>query len=165
AQNDDTGNAVPPPWKSLGRFLLQRELGRGGCGIVYLAYDPLLNREVALKVPHASAAGSPTMRERFLREARAASGLDHPNIVSVHEAGEIGPVCYFVSPYSPGPPLVEGLRSPRTIPIADAPRLMGGLADAIAHAHSRGVVHRDLKPANIILVSSGEVSGEWCKAD
>src|SRR5262249_39972775 len=69
------------PWQTLGRFQLQSELGRGGCGVVYLAYDPLLNREVALKVPHAEMALSAQARERFHREARAASALDHPNIV------------------------------------------------------------------------------------
>src|SRR5262249_27141580 len=81
----------PPPGPSLGRFRLRRELGRGGFGVVYLAYDPVLGREVAVKVPHAERALTPELRERFRREARAASGLDHPNLVPVYEVGEEGP--------------------------------------------------------------------------
>jgi Protein kinase domain len=109
AVNDQGRTVAPLPWTHLGRFQLIRELGRGGFGVVYLANDPVLDRAVALKVPHWTAAVSPPMRERFLREARAASGLDHPNIVLVHEAGEIGPVCYLVAAYCPGPTLAEWL--------------------------------------------------------
>src|SRR5262249_29073974 len=74
---------------ALGRFQIRRELGRGGFGVVFLAYDPRLDREVALKVPRADTLISPELRERFQREARAAAGLDHPNLVAVYEAGEI----------------------------------------------------------------------------
>jgi len=80
------------PWAQLGRFELRRELGRGCCGIVYLAHDPLLQREVALKVPQVELALTPALRERFQREARVASALDHPNLVPVYEAGAVGPV-------------------------------------------------------------------------
>jgi WD40 repeat protein/tRNA A-37 threonylcarbamoyl transferase component Bud32 len=150
------------PWTSLGRFQLRRELGRGGCGVVYLAYDPLLHREVALKVPHAATASSPELRERFMREARAASALDHPHLVPVHEVGEVGPVCYIVSAFAPGVTLAEWLRNrTQPVPHRGAAALVQRLAEAVAHAHGRGVVHRDLKPANILLVSGGMVSGEW----
>src|SRR5262249_15833640 len=90
------------PWSRPGRFELPRPLGRGGLGMVYLAHDPLLNREVALKVPRPEAALAPELRLRFGREARAAAGLDHPNLVPVYEAGEDGPVCFLVSAYCPG---------------------------------------------------------------
>jgi len=140
------------PWSSLGRFQLRRELGRGGFGIVFLAYDPLLGREVALKVPHASAAITTELRERFHREARAASVLDHPNLVAVHEAGEIGPVCFIVSAYCPGVNLARWLKErAEPVPFRAAAALLAPLADAVQHAHERGVLHRDLKPANVVL--------------
>ncbi len=144
--------APEAPAKMLGRFRIRRELGRGGCGLVYLAYDPRLGRDVALKVPRADALVSQQLRERFFREARAAAALDHPNIVPVYEAGEIGPVCYITYAYCPGRTLAAWLRT-RTEPISatEAAALVAKLAEAVSHAHSRGVVHRDLKPANVLL--------------
>lgn len=137
----------------LGRFEIVRELGRGGCGVVFLARDPLLDRLVAVKVPRADLAFTEDTRRRFRREARAAAGLDHPNIVPLHEAGEIGPICFLVSAYCPGPTLADWLRDRvEPVPFADAAALIATLADAVAHAHSLGVVHRDLKPANVLLV-------------
>jgi WD40 repeat protein len=150
------GTAPITPWTHLGRFHLLRELGRGGCGVVYLAHDSLLNRPVALKVPRAEVVASPEARERFQREARAASCLDHPNLVPVHEAGEDGPVCFLVFAYCPGDTLAEWLRRQRDpVPVAEAARLLVTLADAVAHAHQRGVLHRDLKPSNILLSGEG----------
>jgi WD40 repeat protein len=139
----------------LGRFQLLRELGRGGCGIVYLAYDPHIDREVALKVSHVQSAIDPEWRGRFMREAHAAGCLDHPNVVPVHEAGAVGPVEFIVSAYCPGPTLADWLRRRNEpIPFRDAGRLIAVLADAVAHAHGRGVLHRDLKPANILLTQN-----------
>src|SRR5207244_5031760 len=92
-----TGAAACPsglPFTSLGRFTILRELGRGAFGVVYQAHDPQLGRDVALKVPRPEALASPELRERFVREARAAAGLDHPNLVAVYEAGEVGAICY-----------------------------------------------------------------------
>lgn len=139
----------------LGRYLILRELGRGGCGIVFLAFDPALGRKVALKVPRAEALLTPELRARFLREARTAAGLDHPSIVPVYEAGEIGAVCYIASAYAPGIDLASWLKQPHE-PIAPhaAARLVAALADAVHHAHTRGVVHRDLKPANILMADA-----------
>jgi WD40 repeat protein/serine/threonine protein kinase len=136
----------------LGRFQIRRELGRGGYGVVLLAYDPHLRRDVALKVPLAPVLVSPELRQRFQQEARAAAGLDHPNIVSVYEAGEVGAVCYIASAYCPGITLADWLKG-RTepVPVSAAAELLAALADAMHHAHSRGVLHRDLKPANILL--------------
>src|SRR5262249_61307021 len=91
------------------RFQVLRELGRGGNGTVYLALDPHLRREVAVKVPRPEVLATPSLRRRFLREAQTAAGFDHPNLVPVYEVGEIGPFCYLVSAYCCGPTLREWL--------------------------------------------------------
>jgi serine/threonine protein kinase len=135
-----------------GRFLVIGEIGRGGYGVVFLAHDPQLNRDIALKVPHVSIVSVPGLRARFNQEARAAAGLDHPNIVQVFEAGDIGPICFIASAYCPGPNLADWLgQRKELVPYSDAAQLIAMLADAVNHAHHRGVFHRDLKPANIIL--------------
>jgi WD40 repeat protein len=136
----------------LGRFQVRRELGRGGFGIVFLAFDPQLRREVALKVPRAEALLDGELRLRFVREAQAAAGLDHPNVVAVHEAGMAGSVCYIASAYCPGPTLAQWLRRrDEAVPARQAALLVIALAEAVGHAHGRGVVHRDLKPSNVLL--------------
>jgi hypothetical protein len=141
----------------VGRFEVVRELGRGGFGIVYLARDPALDREVALKVPHAEVLVTPEMRDRFSQEARAAAALDHPHLLPVYEVGQAGPFGYLVSPYCPGGSLAQWLRR-RTEPIPPrmAAELIEPLAEAVAHAHGRGILHRDIKPANILLQRTGD---------
>jgi WD40 repeat protein len=140
----------------LGRFEVVRELGRGGCGIVFLARDPVLNREVALKVPRPDALLTPDLRQRFLREARAAAGLDHPNVVPVYEAGEDGVICYIASAYCPGLTLREWLKARREpVPVRVAASLVAVLAEAVEYTHGKGVLHRDLKPANILIADCG----------
>ena len=146
---------VPPtiePGGRFGRFEIVRQLGRGGGGAVFLAIDPELDRRVALKVPRPEALITPELRRRFHREARLAAALDHPNIVPVHEAGEVGPICYIASAYCEGLTLADWLRG-RDRP--DAPRaaaaLVATLAEAVQHAHRGGVLHRDIKPSNVLL--------------
>jgi eukaryotic-like serine/threonine-protein kinase len=140
--------------REVGRFQIERELGRGGCGVVFLAWDPRLRRHVALKVPHAGALLDPELRRRFLREGRAAAGLEHAGIVPIHEAGEEGAVCYIASAYSPGINLRDWLRQQgRPIANRDAAALVAALAEAVHYMHDRGVLHRDLKPANILLTT------------
>src|SRR5262245_5780200 len=144
------------PATFLGRFKLRRRLGQGAFGVVWLAYDPRLKREVALKLPHAGALADEGLRRRFLREAEAAAGLEHPNIVAVHEAGDEGPVCYLVSAYCPGPNLAQWLKQrEQPVPAREAAGLVAALADGLEQAHRRGVVHRDLKPANVLLAEDG----------
>ena len=136
----------------LGRFVIRRELGRGSFGVVYLAYDPRLRRELALKVPRGEMLLSSELRARFRNEAMAAAGLDHPNIVAVYEAGEEGPSCFIASAYCPGVTLAAWLRGRSTVvPHRMAAKLVATLADAVEHAHRRGVLHRDLKPSNVLL--------------
>ncbi len=145
---------LPP---RIGRFLIERELGRGGHGVVLLAIDPRLNRHVALKVPRPEALLTPELRQRFLREAEAAAALNHPNIVPIFEQGAEGPICYVASAYCPGPTLAEWLADrSQPVPPLEAARLVRLLADAVQHAHSRGVLHRDLKPANVLLTPAGD---------
>ena len=119
--------------RQLGRFVVLRELGRGGHGFVLLAHDPILKRHVALKLPRPENMLSPSLRRRFVREAQAAARLTHPNLVSVYEAGEFGPICYIASAYCPGPTLSEWLskRSAAVPPLAAAHRRTTGLGAAI----------------------------------
>ncbi len=138
--------------QQLGRYEIRRELGRGGSGLVFLAYDPRLQREVALKIPQPGLLLTNDLRDRFLREARAGGMLDHPNFVSVYEVAEAGPLCYIASAYCEGPSLADWLRArPRPLAPHVAARLVATLADAMYHAHSHGILHRDLKPSNILL--------------
>ncbi len=144
----------------IGRFQVRGILGRGGFGIVYLAYDPALDREVALKIPRADALADADCRARFQREARAAAALDHPHLVPVHEAGQLGPVCYLALAYCPGSNLADWLKQRTTpIPCRKAARLVLLLAQAIQYAHAHGVLHRDLKPSNVLLTP---VAGAEC---
>jgi eukaryotic-like serine/threonine-protein kinase len=141
--------------KKFGKFSIVRELGRGGFGIVFLAEDRDLRRQVALKLPRPEILVTPDFRRRFLREAEAASRLDHPHIVPVYEVGEEGPICYIASAYCDGLTLAEWLRGQTApVPILVAARLVAILSTAVAHAQERSILHRDLKPGNILLQRS-----------
>ena len=137
-----------------GRYRLIRPLGRGGMGAVYLARDVQLDRDVALKTPSKRAAANPELAERFLREARAAALLRHPHLCPVFDAGEEDGRLYLTMAYLPGRSLREATGGPQ--PIRATARLLGRLADAMAHAHDQGVVHRDLKPGNVMLDERGK---------
>src|SRR5262245_7876320 len=151
------GELSAPSGSCLGRFQLRRELGRGTFGIVYLAYDPRLEREVALKVPRIDSLVDPEMRKRFYREAKAAAGLKHSNVVPVYEAGEAGPVCYIASEYCAGVTLARWLKDRNEpVPFQRAASLVAPLAEAVYPAHQNHDVHRHLKPGNVLLSSPSE---------
>lgn len=147
---------LPPTTVALpervGRFRIERELGRGGQGVVLLAVDEQLGRRVALKLPHPGALAADDLRRRFVREAEAAAGLSHPNIVAVHEVVVDGPLVGLATEYCAGGTLAEWLAA-RTAPLSprQAASLFVPLAEALEHAHQHGIFHRDLKPANVLL--------------
>ncbi len=141
----------------LGRFQVLRELGQGGFGVVYLAYDPTLARRVALKAPRSDRWATPDFRRRFIQEGRAAALLDHPNIVRVLEADATESAGYIASVFCEGPSLAVWLRERKGPPSCRlAAALTADLAAGVHHAHERGVVHRDLKPANVLLEIGSE---------
>ena len=127
------------PGEKFGRFQIRKELGRGGCGVVFLAFDPVLRREIALKLPLPAVLISPALRQRFLREAQAAAGLDHPNLVSVYEADEIPPICYIASTYCEGPTLAAWLKNhPGPVPAQGGSANRGGFGRNCAARTSAG---------------------------
>jgi tetratricopeptide (TPR) repeat protein len=148
-----TASAGTPPISRLGRFQLIERVGAGAFGYVWKARDEELDRTVAIKIPR-QAGMSPDEQEKFFREARAAAQLRHPNIVSVHEAGRDGDSIYIVSDFVQGVTLGDWLTSQR-LTGREAAELCAAIADALEHAHQRGVVHRDLKPANVMIDPDG----------
>ncbi len=134
-----------------GQYSLERELGRGGMGVVYLAREVQLDRLVAIKVLPPDLAARVELRERFLREARTAARLSHPNIVPIFRVGDIGGFVFFAMAYVEGETLTQRVRSRGPLPPHEATRLIQEIAWALAYAHARGVVHRDIKPDNILL--------------
>ncbi len=137
--------------QTLGKYQLLQEIGRGGMGAVYKAYDPFLDRTVAIKLLAPHLVWEKDFVERFLREARAAARLRHPNIIEIHDVGQEGSNYYFVMAYMPGSSLKELTARQSRLPPAKALPILRQLADALDYIHAKGLVHRDVKPANIMF--------------
>jgi serine/threonine-protein kinase len=134
-----------------GRYLLEGELGRGGMGVVYLARDLALDRPVAIKLLPPELSRLPSVRARFLQEARTAARLSHPNIVPIYAVEEHDGLVCFVMAYVPGETLAERVRAEGPLPAPAVSRLVQEVAWALAYAHQHQVIHRDVKPENILL--------------
>ena len=144
------------PGDALGPYRVLDKLGAGGMGEVYRARDTKLDRHVAIKVLPDWHAGDARARERLRREAMAVASLDHPYICKIFEIGEDGNTRFLVMEYIAGETLHRRLQKGR-LPLNDALRMAGEIADALEAAHARGIVHRDLKPANIMLTEQDHV--------
>ena len=138
-----------------GRYRLERELGSGGMATVYQARDERHDRPVAIKVLHPEVAASVGV-ERFLAEIHTTAKLSHPNILPLFDSGTDGGILYYVMPLVAGESLRARLERERRIDTAEALRITGEVADALAYAHANGVIHRDIKPENILLSGGGE---------
>jgi serine/threonine-protein kinase len=138
----------------LGPYRISARLGAGGMGVVWRARDERLGRDVALKVLPDALVADPVARAQLLREARAASALNHPNILTVHEVGESGEHVYIVTEYVAGKPLSEG-SAQGALPVETVIRYGTQIADALAHAHAHGVIHRDIKASNVLVTPDG----------
>jgi hypothetical protein len=141
-------------------YRIERVLGRGGMSVVYLAHDPRLKRNVALKLLAPELAEDEGFRVRFLRESRLAASLDHPNVVPVYEAGEVDGLLYIAMRYVVGTDLKALLRAEGALAPERALVLVGQVASALDAAHERGLVHRDVKPSNVLL--TGRPGQEHC---
>jgi serine/threonine protein kinase len=147
----------PPPFTHLGRYRVLRELGRGAMGVVYLAEDESLQRQVAVKtllLPD-DPRDRQQLEARFRQEAKAAAGLNHPGIITIHDLGREGDWLYIAMELLQGAELRDRLAQ-GALPLDEALDIAGQVAAALAVAHARGIVHRDIKPGNIMLVGQGQ---------
>jgi HEAT repeat protein/predicted Ser/Thr protein kinase len=147
-------SAKRPVRSKFGRYIIQNEIARGGMGIVYKAYDPDLQRVVALKVLIAGEGADVVAISRFLREARSAGSLRHPNIITIYEVGEAEGQTYFTMEYVEGKNLAD-IAKGGGVPIREMIRYVRDVCVALAAVHHRGIIHRDLKPENIMVDKDG----------
>jgi serine/threonine protein kinase/formylglycine-generating enzyme required for sulfatase activity len=157
---DEPGREPPavdsPAPTHIGRYRIERVLGQGGFGLVYLAHDDQLQRLVAIKVPHPERVERPEDAEAYLSEARTVANLDHPHIVPVYDVGSTPEFpCFVVVKYIDGTDLATRLKQSR-LSLHETVELTATVAEALHHAHKQGLVHRDIKPGNILLDRSGK---------
>jgi predicted Ser/Thr protein kinase len=148
-----------PPGSRIGRFEISLVLGEGAMGVVYLAHDPQIERPVAIKTlrPQGSMSSAEELKERFLKEAKLAGRLQHPNIVTIYEAGQDEGVLYIAMEFVDGQPLTRYLRAPDSLSLRERVEIVREVALALEHAHGRGVLHRDVKPGNILITRERRV--------
>lgn len=152
------GGGVSAP--VIGRYEIQKELGRGAMGVVYLGKDPKINRLVAIKTVRFEEVDPDLLDEtkkRFFREAEAAGTLNHPNIVTIYDVGEEEDLAYVAMELLEGSDLTPYIKKESLLPVRDLLKIIGNVAEGLAFAHERGIVHRDIKPANIMLLKDGTV--------
>ena len=142
--------------QSLSHYRIEAKLGEGGMGLVYRAFDTHLDRPVAIKILRADATTNPERKRRFVQEAKAASALNHPNIIHIYDISSSGDTDFIAMEFVAGKTLHE-LIGKYGLPLRDTLKYSIQIADALARAHSAGIVHRDLKPANIIVGEDGRV--------
>jgi len=148
--------STDPTPAQIGRYRIERLLGKGGFGLVYLAHDDQLQRLVAIKVPHAKLISHPQDAEAYLIEARTVASLDHPNIVPVYDMGSTTEFpCFVVSKFIEGCTLSHKIKDDRPA-VKETVELKATVADTLHYAHRKGLVHRDIKPGNILLDQSGK---------
>ena len=148
----------PAPGNQIGPYEIIREIGRGGMGVVYLAHDTKLDRDVAIKCLPDELSDDADRLLRFEREAKLLASLNHPNIVTIHGLEEVDGKRYLILEYLEGETLEEKL-SAGAIPVDEVLVIAKQSAEAIEAAHGKGIIHRDLKPANIKFTSSGGGAG------
>jgi serine/threonine protein kinase len=139
--------------KTIGRYRITRQLGEGGMGVVYAAHDDRLDRSVAIKRIRETS-DEAGLRERLVREARAAASISHPNVCDIYELAEDGRELYLVMELLAGEPLADRMAR-GTVPLAEALQITLGILSALEALHGRGIGHRDLKPSNVFLTPHG----------
>jgi hypothetical protein len=140
----------------LGRYTIERELGRGGMGAVYLARDSKLSERVALKTISSVLANEPDeLAERFRMEVQAARKVTHPNVIRIHDLGEDGPLLFLSMEFIEGETLFKRVKRLGSLPINEARRILCDVSAGVAAAHAAGVIHRDLKPHNVLIAGAG----------
>jgi len=154
----ETGTDIKP---TLGRYEVERQLGKGAMGIVYLGKDPRINRTTAIKTfrftDDFDESQIDGMKEKFFREAESAGTLSHPNIVTIYDAGDEQDLAYIAMEYLEGEDLEIYTKKENLLPMRKVIGYMADIADGLSYAHEKGIVHRDIKPANIMLIKNGMV--------
>lgn len=145
------------PDDKLGKYVIRSKLGQGGMGAVFLAFDPMIEREVAIKVLPPAVANNPQALERFLSEAKATGKLNHPNVVAIYDIGQHEDLYYIVMELLGGSSLSDVVVQKGALSWQDACRITAEAAEGLAAAHSAGLVHRDIKPENLMLTQEGAV--------
>jgi len=149
---------MPTPPKTIGRYDIIEMVGKGGMGVLYRGHDPKLERDVAVKMMHVDFTGDDTARERFQREARAVARLQHRNVVTIHELGDLDGTPYIVMEFLSGQDLEHILKSTTsTLPLVKKLDIGIQLCEGLGYAHDQGIVHRDIKPGNVRVLEDGTV--------